>query len=105
MGADKPSLNDLKRGEQVRVTAEYVLRHTGSTSADKTLSGPALFAKAKDAFPDLTVESQNSYLSTLSGWTRDPSSKIICPGRKQGYYLPETLPGVLDEGDSEPETS
>lgn len=101
----KPSLDDLKRGEQVRVTAEYVLKHGGFTSAENTLSGPDLYEKAKDAFPGLTVANQNAYLSALSQWVKEPSSKIICPGRKQGYYTSEALAGLLDKGDAEPETS
>jgi len=105
MNGEKPSLDGLNRGNQVRATAEYVLKVGGFTHAEKTLSGPELFEQAKAAFPGLQVAGQNAYLSSLSLWVRNPSSKIICPGRKQGYYTSETLPGLLDEGDVEPETS
>ena len=79
-------LSEMTQLQKVKFSAEGVLQKEKAFSPDKTLSGKALFAKAREQYPDLRVP-ENTFLVSLSTLVKDPTSGINCLGRKKGYYF------------------
>ena len=74
-----------ERHDDVELTALEVLE-SNECFGQKTMYGGEIYRLAKIACPNLNIE-KGYYQCLLSQLGKDPSSKITCAGRKQGFYV------------------
>lgn len=86
--------------ETVRIVSEFLLEKYKHISEDKAISAQVLFNKyqeLRESTQDLPEINKNSFVVYLSRIANTPGSKIICPGRRRGYYYDENYTPLGDE--------
>jgi hypothetical protein len=77
--------------EKVLFAATEALKTLGATDKNKAQKYSAVYAKARELFPQLTMPptavAQNSFYAYLSQTVQDENSPINCEGPWKGYYL------------------
>lgn len=83
------------RPDQVQHLSEFILEHLKATSMNKSKSTHDIFNVYKELFekhpefiPDIP---NNTFAVLLSKISAEQTSRITCPGRRQGYYLEQLV--------------
>lgn len=83
--------NHSDRLNQIIVISEYLLNHLKATSISKSKSTNQIFEKyesLKSEFPEYIPDiPKNTFVVYLSKISSQQGTRIICPGKRQGYYL------------------
>ena len=94
-----PALDNLTTLEKVETAALYLLQTKKKTDIQNTIFGNELFDLAESTFVGAGFV-KNTFLQYLSILSKNLNSKITCQGKRQGYYLTNTVVAVPNPAQS-----
>lgn len=84
------SLKDVKSPQKVEAVAVFILEESGKFSAQDTMKTQEIISKYKairKSNEGVVEIAENTLTTTISILSHDPSSRIQCMGKKQGYFV------------------